>query len=102
MHKDAAVETDHVPPPVDERPPPELLDVVFQLDAERPVVPGVGEPTVDIGTWKDEAAPLAERRDLVHRRRATRWCLRYQVLLPGLPRPTTDYASTPEATTGDS
>ena len=41
VHQDAGVEPDHIPATLDERPPPELLDIVLQLDAERSVVPGI-------------------------------------------------------------
>ena len=68
VHQDAGVEADHVAPALDEGPPPELLDVVLELDAERAVVPGVGQSAVDIRAGKDESAPLAERDDLFHGR----------------------------------
>ena len=38
-----------------------------------PVVVGVGDAPVDLRGWKDEAAPLAERDDLVHGHRAGHW-----------------------------
>ena len=66
VHQDAGIEADHVAPPVDEGPPPELLDVVLQLNAERSVIPGVGQTAVDIGAGKNESASLGERDDLVH------------------------------------
>ena len=66
VHQDPGIEADHVAPPVDEGPPPELLDVVLQLDAERAVIPGVGQTAVNIGSGKDESASLGEGDDLVH------------------------------------
>ena len=48
------------------RPPPEVLDVVLELDAERPVVPGICQTAIDIRAGEDESAALAERGDLVH------------------------------------
>mgnify|MGYP000868243819 CR=1 FL=1 len=62
------VEADHVAPPLDKRSPPELLDVVFQLDAERSVVPGVGEAAVDVGAGEHESPAFGQRDDLLHRR----------------------------------
>ena len=38
-----------------------------------PVVIGVGDPAVDLGRGEDQAAPLAERDDLVHGHRAGHW-----------------------------
>ena len=46
--------------------PPGALDVVFQLHAERAVVPGVGEAAVDLGARVHKAAVLAQGDDLVH------------------------------------
>ena len=50
---------------------PESLDVykrqVFELHAERTVVPGVGEPAVDLAATVHKASPLAEADDLIHR-----------------------------------
>ena len=60
------VEPDDLAPAMDEGPPPELLDIVFQLDAQWAVIPGVGQTAVDIGTGKDKTAPFAERDDLFH------------------------------------
>ena len=65
MHQDPGVETDDVVALLDHRPPPGALDVVLQLDAERPVVPDGVDAAVDLGRGEDEAAPLGERDDRV-------------------------------------
>ena len=50
----------------DHRVPPAVLEVLLELDAERPVVPHRSGAPVDLGGLEDEAAPLAERHELVH------------------------------------
>ena len=57
---DRGVEADDVVAPGDHRPPPLLLDVLLQLDAERAVVPGRPGPAVDLTGGEDEPAPLAQ------------------------------------------
>src|SRR5205814_437838 len=47
-HDDRGVDPDHVVALLDDRPPPGVLDVALQLDAERPVVPEAAEPAVDL------------------------------------------------------
>src|SRR5713226_761310 len=66
MHEDRGVESDHVGAEADVVSPPHALDVVLQLDAERPVVPARPRPAVDLARLEDEPAPLAERDDDVH------------------------------------
>ena len=65
--EDRRVERDDVVALVDHRPPPLGLDVVLQQDAVVAVVVGRAEPAVDLRGGEDEAAPLAERDDLLHR-----------------------------------
>ena len=62
-HEDARVEAHDVVAQLDHGPPPGLLDVVLQLDAERAVVPDGVDPAVDLGARKDEAAALGQRHD---------------------------------------
>jgi hypothetical protein len=64
--EDPGVEADDVVPGPDVVPPPGLLDVVAQLDAEGAVVPHPVEAAVDLAAGEDEAAPLAERHQLLH------------------------------------
>ena len=66
MHQNAGIEADDVPALVHESAPPEILDIAFELDAERPVVPGICQTAIDIRAREDESAALAERGDLVH------------------------------------
>ncbi len=63
VHEDARVEADDVVALLDHRPPPGALDVVLELDAQRPVVPDGVDATVDLGRGEDEAAALGERDD---------------------------------------
>jgi len=46
--------------------PPGFFDVIFQLGAQRAVVPGVGEAAVDLAAGEDEAAVFAQGHDPVH------------------------------------
>ena len=84
---------------LDHRLPPGPLDVVLQLDAERPVVPDGVDPAVDLGAGEDEAAPLREADDRLelghggrgHRRRG--WESRSRVLLVSIGRGMDDRGS---------
>ena len=66
MHEDTGIEPDDVAALVHESTPPEILDIAFELHAERPVVPGICQTAIDIRAWKNEPPALAERGDLVH------------------------------------
>ena len=66
VHEDRGVEPDVVGVFLHELLPPCALDVVFQLHAERAVVPGVGEAAVDLRAGVHKAAVLAQGDDLVH------------------------------------
>ena len=58
----------HVLAPVHEVAPPQVLDVLLELAAERAVVVEPVEAVVDLARAEDEAALAAELHDLVHRR----------------------------------
>jgi hypothetical protein len=66
VHDDGAVEPDHVLAAVDHGAPPLVHHVPLELDPERAVVVGRLEPAVDLARGEDEAAPLAQRDDLLH------------------------------------
>src|SRR5215213_390681 len=63
---DRAVERDDVVAVLQHRAPPLALDVRLEQDAVMAVVIGRSDPTVDLGGGEDEAAPLAQRDDLLH------------------------------------
>jgi putative FmdB family regulatory protein len=65
--EDRRVDRDDVVAILQHRPPPLGLDVVLEQHAVVPVVVGRAEAAVDLRGGKDEAAPLAERDDLLHR-----------------------------------
>ena len=54
------IEPDDVLTAGDHRPPPLLLDVLLQLDPERPVVPGRAGTAIDLSGREHESPPLAE------------------------------------------
>src|SRR5262249_26050346 len=60
---DARVKADNVVAPGDRRLPPLPLDVVLDLDAKRPVVPGRPQAAVDLAGRVDDSPPLAETDD---------------------------------------
>ncbi len=66
VHEDGGVEADDVVPQLDHRPPPGVLDVALQEDAEGPVIPGRPEAAVDLAGREDEAAPLAQVDHALH------------------------------------
>src|SRR6266568_8477844 len=66
MHEDRGVEALDILPFVDHRAPPALLDVLLELDAERPVVPDGPQPAINLRRLKHEAAPLCQRHELIH------------------------------------
>ena len=79
VHQDRAVQTHHVEGgggpfgrhrvvvPAHHVFPPGVLDVALQFHAQRTVVPAAVEPAIDLAGRKNEAAPLGERNQLVHR-----------------------------------
>src|SRR6476659_234323 len=67
MLKDRRVEGDDVVAVLQHRPPPLGFDVVLQQHAVVAVVVGGADAAVDLGGGEDEAAPLAEGDDLLHR-----------------------------------
>ena len=67
VHQDRGVETDVIGAFLNEFLPPGVADVVFELAAERAVVPGVGKAAVNFGAGEDKAAVFAQRDDFFHR-----------------------------------
>ena len=59
------VQADDVVPALDDGPPPLPLDVLLELDAQRPVVPGGARAAVDLAGREDEPPALAEVDHLV-------------------------------------
>ena len=66
VHEDRAVEADVIRVLLHELLPPGALDVVFHLDAEGAVVPGVGKAAVNFGASEHEAAVFAQSDELFH------------------------------------
>ena len=60
VHQDARIDTDHIVPLLDHRPPPGVFDVPLQLHPQRAIVPAAGQASVDFTAGEDEAAPAAE------------------------------------------
>jgi hypothetical protein len=51
---------------VDVVTPPQTLDVVFEFNSERPIIPRRSEPAVNLARLKNKPAPLTQRHDFVH------------------------------------
>lgn len=66
VHNYCAVKSDVVGIFNHEFLPPSLLDVVFELNAERAVVPRVGKTAVDFTSGIDESAVFCEGNKFVH------------------------------------
>src|SRR2546425_950220 len=66
MHQDRGVQALDVFARVDHRPPPALLDVLLELDAQRTVVPDGTEAAIDIGRLIYVAEPVGQRNDVIH------------------------------------
>ena len=50
----------------DELLSPSVLDIIFKLNAERAVIPGVGETAVDLASGIYKSSALAKSHDFVH------------------------------------
>src|SRR5437870_487868 len=74
VHDDRAIDADHGDllavgawrRIADHVVPPGVLDVLFQFDAERAVVPEAVDAAVDFARLEDEAAPFAQGDEFVH------------------------------------
>ena len=67
MHEDRSVQSLDVIALVDHSGPPCLLDVAFELDPKRTVVPHRTGPPVNLGRLEDEAAPFGEGNEGIER-----------------------------------
>ena len=66
VHEDGGVQPHVVGVLLDKLFPPGLFHVVFQLHPQGAVVPGVGQPAVDLRPGEDEAPGFAQVYDLFH------------------------------------
>src|ERR1700674_5402350 len=66
MHEYRGVQTLDVVSRAHHRVPPPVLEILFQLYAERTVIPDGAGAAVDLRGLEDEAAPLGERHELLH------------------------------------
>ena len=66
VHQDRAVDAGIERIFLHEFLPPSAFDVVFEFDAERAVVPSIGEPAVDLAAREDEASALAQGDEFIH------------------------------------
>ena len=70
VHNDRRINADDVLAVLHHRFPPRAFDIIFQLDAERTVIPESADAAVDLTALKNKAAPLAQRYDGFHVRHA--------------------------------
>ena len=61
-----AVHAEHVVAFLHGLAPPEVLEVAFQLGAERAVIPAAVEAAVEFAGLENEAAAFAQRNDFLH------------------------------------
>ena len=66
VHEDGGILPHVVGILLDKLLPPGPFHVIFQLHAQRTVVPGVGQAAVNLGAGEDEAPIFAQGHDLVH------------------------------------
>src|SRR5687768_2725798 len=66
MHDDRGIDADDIFAFLRHSAPPGLLEVAFEFDAERAVIPKTIDAAVDFRGLENEPASLAERDDLFH------------------------------------
>ena len=67
VHQNCAVQPDIVRAFLHKFLPPHALDIVFQLNTERTVIPCVCKAAVNLGAAVYKASALAKRNELLHR-----------------------------------
>ncbi len=66
VHENGAVQTDVIAALGDEFAPPCPFDIVFELDAQRAVIPCIGEAAVDFRAGENKASIFRQRDDFIH------------------------------------
>ncbi len=66
IHDDRSIHADHVLAFTNVPAPPKVLEVAFEFDSERAVIPKPIETPIDFGGLENEASALAETDDLFH------------------------------------
>ena len=66
VHQDGAVQADVIAALGDEFAPPGFFDVVLELDAQRAVIPCIGEAAVDFRAGENKASVFRQRDDFIH------------------------------------
>jgi len=69
VHQNRRIHRIHVRTPFNKTLPPQPLDVLFEHNTERPIVPRACKPAVDFGTCEDKPAAFRERDNLFNRSR---------------------------------
>src|SRR3989344_4740157 len=65
MHENRSLDLHHLRFLPDESVPPALLHPFLEFRAERPVIPGIGQSSINFRTREDESTALTETDDLV-------------------------------------
>src|SRR5262249_22887980 len=84
VHENRRIDANHVGTGLDEVAPPDALDVVLQLHAQRTIVPDRAGAAVDLARLKDEAASLRERNQHVHAREPAHRLASPATICPGI------------------
>ena len=67
MHDDRRVERHDIVPQGDDLAPPGVAHILFEQRAERTIVVEAADPAVDLAGLKDEATPLRQGGNFIHR-----------------------------------
>ena len=66
VHQNGGIDAVGIGDLLDEKLPPQLLDVVFQFDTQRTIVPGVGQSPINFRPLEDESIGLRVANEFFH------------------------------------
>src|SRR3990167_8934826 len=69
VHDDCGVKPNHIVPRLNNPPPPPIPQIILQFHSQRPVIPRISKPSVDLAPGKHKTPTLCQGYDFVHQRR---------------------------------
>ena len=66
IHDNRAVHADHILAFANISAPPEIFEIAFELDSQRPVIPKAIQPSINFRGLENKATAFAEADDLFH------------------------------------